>query len=294
MALTMLLAWLTWYAIDHRPATRDGSPAWSPDGTHIVFDVEQGGHRAIAVMNADGTGLQTLPGAGQIDAASPAYAPPDGARIAYDADVGGNREIFVMAADGQNRVRLTNDPAQDVSPSWSPDGRQIVFASDRDAHPSFDLYLMNADGTGVERLTTSGNNGAPRFSPDGAHIAFHSGRDIYVLDLGSRVLHRLTNEQRGGDGLDPSWAPGGGRLAFMSARDGHMEIFVMNADGSGPHAVVKVPTGSAVDPQWSPTDDRLLYVYVPEAAPRLDERTSRSRAIYVADIVSGKVTRLSR
>jgi Tol biopolymer transport system component len=294
VALAVLLVWVGWFVWGHRPSPHDGSPSWSPDGLHVVFSAEENGRRDIYVMNADGTNVQLLTRDESVDQAAPTYAPPDGRRIAYEADLGGNREIFVMSADGATKVRVTDNPAQDQSPAWSPDGRKIVFASDRDARSSFDLYLMNADGTGVERLTTTGNNGAPRFSPDGGRIAFQSGREIYVLDLGTRQTHRLTTETQGGDGLGPTWSPGGRQLAFMSARNGRMQIFTMNADGSDPQRVVSLPTGSAIDPQWSPIDNRILYVDVPEDAPRLDRRTGREGALYVVDITTGRVTRLSR
>lgn len=291
VAAIVLLAWATWYVMGHRPVTRDGRPAWSPDTTHIAFDVEQDGRRDIFVMNADGTDVTAVANSESADESSPAYS-TDG-RIAYDAEVDGNRDIYTINANGSHKVRLTENPAEDQSPSWSPDGR-IVFVSDRDSRPAFDLYVMNADGSGVERLTSSGVNGVPRFSPDGTRIAFHSGRDIYVLDLATRQLHQLTTEAGGGDGLCPTWSPNGRRIAFMSARNGRMQIFVMNADGSDPQSIVTMPTGSAIDPQWSPKDGRILFVHVPEDAPRLDERTSRSRAIYVVDVATKRLTRLSR
>ncbi len=43
---------------------------------------------------------------------------------------------------------------------------------------------------------------------------------------------------------NPSWSPGGKRIAFDSMRDGNLEIYVMNADGSG---VVRVTDHPAID-----------------------------------------------
>jgi len=34
-------------------------------------------------------------------------------------------------------------------------------------------------------------------------------------------------------GWAPAWSPDGRRIGFVSRRDGNMEIYVMNADGSG-------------------------------------------------------------
>lgn len=292
VALVVLLSWLTWYALGHRPITRDGSPAWSPDGAAIVLDAEQNDRRDLVIMNADGTGVRPLSNLESADEAAPAWS-SDGL-IAYEAEVDGNRDIYLVNANGSRKQRLTIHPGEDQSPAWSPDGKRIVFSSDRDSKPSFDLYLMSADGSAVERLTMTGNNRAPQFSPDGAHIAFQSGRDVYVLELATRQLRRLTAEKQSGDGMRPTWSPNGKRIAFMTARSGRMQIWVMNADGTDQREFLKMPTGSAIDPRWSPKAERLLFVHVPDEAPPIDRRTPGERAIYVLDIGSGKVTRLSR
>ena len=41
--------------------------------------------------------------------------------------------------------------------------------------------------------------------------------------------------------MRPSWARNG-RIAFMSMRDGNMEIYVMNADGTSPTRITSNPT----------------------------------------------------
>jgi len=72
---------------------------------------------------------------------------------------------------------------------------QIAFASDRLGQ--FDIYVMNANGTAIHGLTDN--------------LAF----DFW-----------------------PSWSPDGSRIAFTSDRDSqngsvNLEIYVMNADGTG-------------------------------------------------------------
>ena len=138
-------------------------PAWSPDGSQIVFTSQRdNGDREIYVMNADGSGqtrLTTSPGFDE----NPSWS-PDGERIAFDSMRDGNLEIYVMNADGTKQTRVTNHPALDAIPSWSQDSKRIVFVSDRNAKAQRRLFVMNADGTNVRMLT----RGALDMSPDWA------------------------------------------------------------------------------------------------------------------------------
>ena len=46
---------------------------------------------------------------------------------------------------------------------------------------------------------------------------------------GLRTLTRIAQV----NGALPSWSPDGRKIVFVSDRDGNLEIYVMNADGSG-------------------------------------------------------------
>jgi Tol biopolymer transport system component len=270
---------------------RDGAPGWSPDGTQIVFSSEQpDGQADLFVMGADGTRPRRVLETPD-DEGHPAFS-PDGRQIAFDTDRDGNSEIYVINVEGDDLRRVTNDPGRDLAPAWSPDGAWLAFISDR-ARPDLDVFRVRVDGTGLERLTQSGSNGFPQFSPvDPPRLAFHTWRDVHVLGLTSGLLSRLTTEPL--DGMYPSWSPDGSQIAFMSARSGSTEIFTMNADGSEQQRLVSMPSGSAIDPRWSPTGRHIVFVHVPEETADLDQRAGRERAIYVVEIATGKLTRLSR
>ena len=53
----------------------------------------------------------------------------------------------------------------------------------------------------------------------------------------------------------PFWSPAGKRIGFELLREGHGDIYVINADGSGER---QLTTDSADDepPQWSPAGGR--------------------------------------
>jgi Tol biopolymer transport system component len=174
-------------------------PAWSPDGTEIVFSR----HGDIYVMNADGSNQTRLTNTSEWDE-EPAWS-PDGKRIAFSRDY----DIYVMNADGSNQTNLTNRYGLDEEPAWSPDGKKIAFSRDND------IYVMNADGSSQTNLTNShALDVEPAWSPDGEKIVFSSLRDgsfeIYVMDADDGNQTHLT-------GRSPAWRWGNLFLVVLFA-----------------------------------------------------------------------------
>ncbi|MEM7482117.1 MAG: hypothetical protein AAF481_13155 [Acidobacteriota bacterium] len=62
----------------------------------------------------------------------------------------------------------------------------------------------------------------------------------------------------GGSNYKPAWSPDGRRLAFESNRDGNLEIYTMNADGSNPRRVTRHAATDA-GPSWSPDGERIFF-----------------------------------
>jgi Tol biopolymer transport system component/predicted Ser/Thr protein kinase len=70
----------------------------------------------------------------------------------------------------------------------------------------------------------------PALSPDGGRIAVGIEPDIWVHDLTRGTLNRLTLEHKN---YWPIWTHDGKRVAYSSSRDRPMNLFWINADGSG-------------------------------------------------------------
>ena len=56
----------------------------------------------------------------------------------------------------------------------------------------------------------------------------------------------------------PAWSPDGSRIAFTSDRDGRVDIYVMNADGSGVRRLTNDAAWSLI-PAWSPDGSRIAF-----------------------------------
>jgi Tol biopolymer transport system component len=205
----------------------DAQPAWSPDGTRIVFASGRNGdsefppaNEDIYLMNADGSGLVRLT-ENQIPDSDPAWS-PDGTQIAFVSRLEVGYQIFIMNADGSSSRNFTNDTFDNLNPAWSPDGTQIAFASDREPNDpihSTEIFVINVDGSGLTRLTSNTTfDDTPVWSPDGTKIAFNCDAEICVMKADGSNLRDVTNRPDSGEYLG-SWSPDGTQLVFDSDMD---------------------------------------------------------------------------
>lgn len=217
----------------HVGTTEDDSPAWSPDGSKIVFrrrpDNGPGttsGPGDLYVVGVDGTGetrLTTEPA----DESQPAWS-PDGQTIAYISNEG-TKQLRVIKASGGPSTVLAPAGTVNESPSFSRDGRRIAFSSNRSG---------KAESAYVGRVRqTPGSEGLPR---SGAH-------DIYVVGVDGKGLTRITSDPSAN--YSPVWSPDDRHLAFISDRDDSHNLYVMTAAGAD---VVRLADVEASSLSWFP------------------------------------------
>jgi Tol biopolymer transport system component len=154
---------------------------WSPDRSHLIFDLPVDGSEHIATVRIDGSEYTQLT-TGDGFFADPAYS-PDGATIAYayapDATVEpDSASLWLMDADGENPRALLSetDSGSDWEPVYSPDGAQIAFTRQVAGEEGITsaIHIVNADGTGVRALTPFDDYVEhPRWSADGQTIIYN-------------------------------------------------------------------------------------------------------------------------
>ena len=184
---------------------RDSQPAWSPDGSTIVFVRETISGSGLWLMDADGRHVRKLHAADA--SASPSWS-PDGTKIAYNGEVDGIWLLDLGSGEAHHISR-----GYDEHPSWSPDATRLAFTHDATGNGDNSVWTMRADGSDRRRLTHGGKDREPVWSPDGKWIAFKREYDIWLVEPANGHVHRLVRF-----GEYPSWSPTGARLLVFAIR----------------------------------------------------------------------------
>jgi Tol biopolymer transport system component len=195
-----------------------------------------------------------------------------------------------------NIQAVTRDFARAGEGYFSPDGKTIIFqAEEKDTgNPFYQIFVQDLATGKVRRVSPGvGRTTCAYFRPDGKKIIFASshldpdakkhqaaeykqrdedrkaGRrrryqwdfdpymDIFEADLDGGNLKNLTNSK--GYDAEGSYSADGKEIVFCSHRDGHLELYIMKADGSDVRKLTNAPNCYNGGPFFSPDATRVIF-----------------------------------
>jgi dipeptidyl aminopeptidase/acylaminoacyl peptidase len=202
-----------------RPLTTgsDSAPSWSPDGQEVVFH-RNGSPTDVWAITVDNAQTRNLSAQSSMTEHSATWSPagdenngydapqwnPSGTRVAFVSDRSGDLEVWTAEFDGSDLRNISSSPGSSDQYTRWISDAEIAFI--RDQGPNGALFTMNADGSGQTEV--------PILHPDDA-----VGGGFTVSSDGTR-------------------------FAWTSARDGNVELYSANSDGTN---VVRVTTNDFGD-----------------------------------------------
>jgi Tol biopolymer transport system component len=230
------------------------NPDWSPDGRRLTFEWDTEDAARIAVVDADGRHLRTLPQTGCEFESQPVFS-ADQRRIVYERyDCGVDDSLFSQPVAGGAETRLTDAmPDGHTDPNVSPDGRYLSFIRfDDGVEHQQALTVACADGSHQHDVLPPSWDIAIKhaWSPDNRHLVFTRDADpdpvtgilnanLGVVSLGGRV--RMLTHFSGGrwSAFAGSYSPDGRWIVYrlQDNDSGESALHVMRTDGSHDHPV---------------------------------------------------------
>jgi len=264
---------------------------WSPDGRLLAYGSRPGpGEPLRILLHSTVTGesrVLTSPVSQSRGDYLPAFS-PDGARVAFvRGDRIGLQDIFTISIEGGESERMTHSQHYVAGLDWTPDGKALVFSSGPTRAADLRLWRLSLrDGSLTWLPTTTHRPVRPSVALGGGEMVYEE----YSVD--SDILRAPVSAEAGEavpiiastrHDYGPQYSPGGNFICFISTRTGSPQVWVSDKDGGGPRQLTRFESAYIENPCWSYDERHVAF----SAAP------GNHIDIYVADVVTGKVERLT-
>jgi Tol biopolymer transport system component/DNA-binding winged helix-turn-helix (wHTH) protein len=257
--------------------------AWSPDGNFLVISDKDSlkdtpALFAVAIDTGEKRRLTSPPSElsnmyrGDTN---PAFS-PDGQTLAFIRMTELRTDLYLLPVS--NALQPVGEAKRiplgqmKYAPAWTEDGHEIVFGSLGQGLWRIDVSGAATRSAEPVRLPFGDNAWWPAISRRGHRLAYSNratpNRSIWRMAAPSGPTASDGTRARSSnrsfisstqDESFPQFSPDGRRIAFLSERSGHLEIWVCNSDGSSPVQLTSFQGPLVTNPRWSPDGGRIAF-----------------------------------
>jgi Tol biopolymer transport system component/tRNA A-37 threonylcarbamoyl transferase component Bud32 len=243
--------------------------AWSAEaGSRAVFLGELGSKNKTRLMSADSNAAYANPGYIVFHREATLFAQPfDAKKLTM---TGEPLHVADQVAFTPTTGRGDFDVSQSGVLTYFQDQSGAGGTSNKaQAVNNYQWGWRDRKGTQIALAGETGTYGDMDLSPDGKLIAVTQGdgaADIWVIDWQrAGVSYRVTLDPA--EDINPVWSqPKGDQIAFTTYRKGNADIYIKNANGTGPETpLLDTPANESIE-DWSKDGRYIAYKQGPEGA----------------------------
>ncbi|MEO8620294.1 MAG: gamma-glutamyltransferase [bacterium] len=199
-----------WTQLTSGPAW-DRHPAWTPDGTAIIYTSDATGNGDLYRITLSAAGAVTAP-----ERITTSSEPEGEASVSKDGTLifsrgrGAASKIWLRTAAGVERRLTKGENGAEHWAAWSPDGNRVAYAAVREDRTRLRVRYVMGDS---DRVVVEDRDAEhPSWSPSGDRIAFatRNGRaGVWVTTPDAKYINLISTRR-----AEPAWSPDGGIIAL--------------------------------------------------------------------------------
>ncbi len=161
---------------------RSAEPVWSPDGSHIIFGVD---NSSLYEKAANGAGKEELVLSGGLNIRPQDWS-RDGKFLVY-MQTGGRTgtDLWLLPLEGDRKpIPYLQTPFNESEAQFSPDGHWMAYASNESGQPQ--VYIQSIPASGTKFQISNAGGGQPRWRRDGKEL-FYISSDNKLMAVSLKV-----------------------------------------------------------------------------------------------------------
>ena len=242
------------------------NPDWSPDGSHIAFELDLPNGCHVVVMTDDGTHMRDLTTDANVCEAQPSFT-PDGRHLVFERYDPSTQvdALWRMNLSGGHRHEITTGTGNGLTdPNVSPDGSTISFVDFNGTNLGQALDTVRSDGSDLRTVVPYAADVAIKhdWSPDGRRITYTDNADVTTAAANiATVRPDGTHIRRLTHFTDPatrayvgSYSPDGKWIVFRIEDHGKYALARMRTNGTQVRTILPLSNFRPRYIDWGPQE----------------------------------------
>ncbi len=242
------------------PKSNEQFPAWSEDGSLLVFQSTLKGHTELFIYDFANDSLIQVTG-GKANMSHPVFIPGSN-NIAYDKMEQDGSHLYKINLASGNRELLFKRDILCKAPSFSPSGRLVVFIGWDKKSDTWQIFSYDFVYDNLNRLTNlmDKNLSRPLFSPDGKTILFGTQSNPNSINFDLHQINWYGDKLYEPDSIHAvsyCWAVNNYRIVCLKSIATNVYSFItIRKDGTIP-MLLSTDTIQRVTPSLSPDGKKI-------------------------------------